>query len=103
MASEAATPSTTASIVVHSATLKLLAAAKCSCQASISAAYQRSEYPGGGNFSEKPDVNETMITTSVGSISSRKHEAASPHMTNLKLSASRLLRWRVMAKPHACA
>jgi hypothetical protein len=43
IASDAATPKTTARMVVASATLKLLAAAKCNCQASISATYQRKE------------------------------------------------------------
>ena len=77
IASDAATPSTTESPVVQAATLRLLAAAKCNCHASKRAAYQRNEYPVGGNFSEKPDVNETITTTRVGRTSSRKHSAAS--------------------------
>ena len=58
-ASAAVTPRTVDSAVVQAATLKLLVAAYCSCQSSASAKYQRSEKPGGGNFSEYALVNDT--------------------------------------------
>src|SRR5882672_3449965 len=62
MPSAAATPSRIDNAVVDSAIFSEFAAAKCSCHASSSAAYQRSEYPDGGNFSEKPEVNDTTMT-----------------------------------------
>src|SRR6266446_1455660 len=80
MTSAAATPSPTEATVVQIATLKLLAAANWSCQASISAAYQRSEYPGGGNLSENPLVNETISTTSVGATRRMMPKSASSPM-----------------------
>ena len=43
MPSEAATPNTTDRSVVQAATFTLFQAAKCNCQASSSATYQRNE------------------------------------------------------------
>src|SRR5271155_1003402 len=58
IASDAAVPSTTEMIVVHNATTRLFQAARCIWSASISAAYQRSDRPGGGKRSDSDAVNE---------------------------------------------
>src|ERR1043165_5212034 len=81
MPSAVARPTRIARPVVHNAILSELSAAKCNCHASIRAAYQRNEEPGGGNLSEKPLVNDTMMTITVGEIRITTHTAASSTIT----------------------
>ena len=88
MPSAAATPSTTESTIVQSATFRLLIKANWSCQAFHSSTYQRNEKPGGGKRSEKPLVNDTTSTTTVGAARSTSVSRAIPTMTKRKLNAS---------------
>ena len=69
MASAAAVPSTTATVVDQNATSRLFQAAMWICadwMASKRLRYQRSESAGGGKRRERESVNEVISTTSTG-------------------------------------
>src|SRR5215470_3210103 len=88
MPSAAAVPSTTAMTVVQNATTRLFQAAACIWSASISAAYQRSDSPSGGNFSDCDAVNEVSSMIAVGPTRNTIAIAASPPNTRRSDNAS---------------
>src|ERR1700722_7504492 len=83
IASDAAGPGTTEMIVVQKATTRLFHAARCIWSASISAAYQRSERPAGGNRNDSDAVSEVISTISVGA--TRKTSATAESSPNTAL------------------
>src|SRR5262249_52513359 len=88
MPSAAAVPSTTEITVVQNATTRLFQAAACIWSASISAAYQRSDSPSCGNFSDCDAVSEVSSTISVGPTRKTMATAASAPNTRRMESAS---------------
>src|SRR5712692_11838666 len=66
MPSAPAVPRVTDRVVAQAATTRLFQAACCIWPASRSAAYQRNEYPSGGNFSDGDAVNEVRSTMRLG-------------------------------------
>src|SRR5438128_1694954 len=86
--SAAAVPSTTASTVVQNATTRLFQAAACIWSASMSATYQRSDNPSGGNLSDCEAVNEVSSTITVGATRNTIATAASAPNTSRSESAS---------------
>src|SRR5438876_2586950 len=90
MASAPAVPKTTDAAVAHTATIRLFHAASCICSASSSAAYQRNEYPGGGNFREGELVKEVRSTSAVGAMRNTMATPARTPKVRLRESASRL-------------
>src|SRR5262249_50733210 len=88
MPSAAAVPSTTEITVVQNATTRLFQAAACIWSASMSAAYQRSDSPSGGNLSDCDAVNEVSSTIKVGPTRKMMATAASAPNTRRIDSAS---------------